>query len=387
MTPLFRVFNIVSVMAIATVVSSAPSYALSWNDAGVTPVQNSAGRWIDATSKKYISTAGMPGATQAAAAGTAGNAATGAAGTAGNAAAGAAGATKEAADVAKKSTSLANKTAKGVSNAKANWSKMSRRGKMLRGLAVLGGGFMVYEATVGNGPHSWMDVISAAGGGATVGVTIGTPFGGVGGLIGGAVGAVGGAAVGGAKFFSESGGDCVYDEIMPNVYTCCATVFNKGARYVDIGGTMLCEMSDGNPGVKTCLNGDSTTTHNIFKNDHWSECQAPDSMWCPGVEKPAGDEGILYMPTLRDLPESAAKKSKIVKDTDENQISEKDLRNVKVCWDWVCDDTAGYVKQGNVCSKEMEPAPSTDESTVDGMINRLEQIRADIIKDCGTLGQ
>lgn len=270
------------------------------------------------------------------------------------------------------------------------WNSLTPASKIFRGLGVIGGGLLVYQGTVGNGPHSWSDVLYGALGGLTIGASVGTftgpayPF-----VVAGAT--IAGAAAGGAKFFSESGGDCVYDPIMMGgntVYTCCNTVYNKGMRWVGPGGTMFCELSNGSPGVQTCLNGGSTTTDSPLKNDKWGPCEETDTMWCPGVSKPTDETGVIYIPTLDGLQSKIAeqKQSKIQGKTEEISFTEDDLKNVKICWDWACDSDSGYKKEGDHCvpgSDVQESGTRSSSDPYDVLINKIQTERQRIINTCG----
>ena len=273
------------------------------------------------------------------------------------------------------------------------------KSKIFRGLGVLGGGIMVYQGTTGSGPHGWGDVISGVLGGLTAGASVGSvtgpayPF-----VIAGT--AIVGGAIGGAKFFSESGGDCAYDPVLMGgntVYTCCNTVFNKGMRWVGPGGKMFCEMPDGSPGVQTCLNGGSTTTDSIWKQDEWSSCQQTSSMWCSGVSAPTDENGVVYIPMLDGLQSKIAeqKASKVQGKPSGSALTEDDLKHVDICWDWNCDTELGYKKSGTTCvyvgadndgnsnnSGDSTPTtPGTD--PYDVFIKRIQAERQRIITECG----
>lgn len=201
--------------------------------------------------------------------------------------------------------------------------------------------------------------------------------------------------IGGAKFFSESGGDCQYDPVLlpdekgnGTVYTCCNTVFNKGMRWVGPGGMMFCEMADDRPGVRTCLNGGSTLTDSAFKQDEWGECQATDNMWCPGVVLPDDENGVMWVPTLDGLQSKIAQQqaSKIQGQSQQPALSEEDLKNVKICWGWACNAEMGYVRSGNRCvlGDGVTPTdPATLAGQYDAIIKRVQQQRNYLIQTCG----
>lgn len=290
-------------------------------------------------------------------------------------------------------------SATGAGTIATRWGGLTTKAKIFKGLGVLGGGLLVYQGTVGNGPHSWGDVISGALGGLTMGASVGSltgpayPF-----VVAGTT--IVGAAAGGAKFFSESGGDCVYDPIMMEggvVYTCCNTVFNKGMRWVGPGGMMFCEMSDGSPGVHTCLNGGSTTTDSMWKQDEWSACQSTDAMWCPGVSAPADENGVVYIPTLDGLQTKVSQQqitSKIQGKTPQSQtLTEDELKHVNICWDWNCDTELGFHKSGNVCVYGQGGTSGGEGDTTsntslpdpyDVIIKRIQSERQRIINMCGS---
>lgn len=120
------------------------AFGLAWNDPGVVPVQNAAGQWIDANTRRYISVTGMPGVTSSATATAAAASSTSA-------------------------TSTPNKYVQGLRDAPKNFKALSTNAKIFRGLGVLGGGIMVYQGTVGSGPHGWADVLSGIMGGLSAG--------------------------------------------------------------------------------------------------------------------------------------------------------------------------------------------------------------------------
>ena len=385
-------FSLLSLFAI-----SGTAFALNWNDPGVTPVQSiSDHRWRDAATGRLINVTGMPGTTT----GTKDAGATAASATGATAvSAGTSTVATAEANAVNTAARSGNRYIQGLKSAPSNFKNLPTvKAKIFKGLGVLGGGLLVYQGTVGSGPHSWGDVVSGALGGLTAGASVGSltgpayPF-----VVAGAT--IVGAAVGGAKFFSESGGDCVYDPILmggDTVYTCCNTVFNKGMRWVGPGGTMFCEMPDGSPGVHTCLNGGSTTTDSMWKQDEWSDCQETDTMWCPGVSKPTDDNGVVYIPTLAGLQTKVAQQqtSKIQGVTPQSQtLTEDELKNVSICWDWNCDTELGFYKDGNICAygKTNDTSDSgTDATTAsslpdpyDVIIKRIQAEIQRITNQCG----
>jgi hypothetical protein len=272
-------------------------------------------------------------------------------------------------------------------NSKGKFGGLSRGMKW--GLAAAGvalGAYGVYQSASGQGPHSWGDVLGGAASGAMGGAAMGTftfiPFGTLAGGIGGAV--VGGITAG-SQLFSET--DCETDPRI-GVYTCCHTQFNQGERYADIGDFMFC---DEVPKIKYCMNGDSLTSKNILKDDHWGACTEDDKMWCPGYSRPDAEEGVLYDGML--IVDNALK-------TKQDLSSEDAAKYAKICMLWNCDNENGYTKSGNHCKKSGNgPAyvggtnggDTTDaaytgtvpaDSTIDSLLESLQLMRQRIIGEC-----
>lgn|GEM_PF-3919549 len=214
---------------------------------------------------------------------------------------------------------------------KANWQGMSRGAKWATGLAALGGALMVADSVKGAGPHTWGSVLEGAAGGAMVGGAVASvvPIG-ITTAVGAAIGAVGGGLMGGSQLFSET--DCEHDPRV-GVYTCCHTQFNKGERYVDIGGFMFC---DEVPKIKFCMQGQYTEKvgnriQQALRDDHWGPCIEDPKMWCPGFTKPDAEGGVLYDGALKP------------------KQGKNGQRDADVCVFWKCDEGKGYVKSDNKC--------------------------------------
>ena len=151
---------------------------------------------------------------------------------------------------------------------------------------------MVYSSTKGQEAHTATDVLTGVAGGAMAGASIGSVIPGVGTVVGAIAGGVIGGLFPGSQLFAET--DCI-DDPVTGKYTCCNTVFNKGERYVEIGGYMFCDTLDANgtplPGVRQCLQGGQPTKlswwDGLWQDDTWSTECAP--RWCDDKEPPNED--------------------------------------------------------------------------------------------------
>ena len=162
----------------------------------------------------------------------------------------------------------------------------STMGKVMAGLAVVGGGIGLYDANAGDEARTFGDLLQAAGSGAAVGAGIATliPIPGVSQIVGGVIGGVVGAATVGFQMFSET--DCLTDPVT-NKQTCCNTT--TGNVIVPIGGYMFCG-KDGKvaAAVRQCQVGGkgkgSGWWSDLWEDDAWSaECMP---RWCDGYSEP-----------------------------------------------------------------------------------------------------
>lgn len=173
------------------------------------------------------------------------------------------------------------------SKVKANWDATTTTGKIATVAGAVGGTAMVYSATKGQEAHTATDVLTGVAGGAMAGASIGSVIPGVGTALGAIAGGVIGGLFPGSQLFAET--DCL-DDPVTGKYTCCNTVFNKGERYVEIGGYMFCDTLDANgtplPGVRQCLQGGQPTKlswwDGLWQDDTWSTECAP--RWCDDKE-------------------------------------------------------------------------------------------------------
>ena len=178
------------------------------------------------------------------------------------------------------------------SKVKANWNAKKTTGKIATVAGAVGGTAMVYSATKGQEAHTATDVLTGVTGGAMAGASIGSVIPGVGTVMGAIAGGVIGGLFPGSQLFAET--DCL-DDPVTGKYTCCNTVFNKGERYVEIGGYMFCDALDANgtplPGVRQCLQGGQPTKlswwDGLWQDDTWSTECTP--RWCDDKEPPNED--------------------------------------------------------------------------------------------------
>ena len=239
---------------------------------------------------------------------------------------------------------------------------LSTAAKVGAGVAAVAGAATVAHSVSGSGPHSWGNVIEGAVGGAGMGFAAGTVFTFVAGPVWGAAGgAVVGGVVAGSQIFSET--DCLHDPAMINsetqqgVFTCCHTQYNKGERFVDIGGEMFCEF----PGVRRCLQGGSDTktswwSGGAFKDDAWELQCTP--KFCNGYAQPAA--GAEHVVSIGNIEESG-----------------------KVCWAWDCEP--GYIRSGDKCVSDGSIPDDRNgvHDIYDDLIQRIDAIRKKIIDECG----
>lgn len=234
-----------------------------------------------------------------------------------------------------------------------------KMGKVGGAVSLVGGTMAVVDSASGDGPHSWGSVVEGAIGGAAAGAGAGAllnvipGFGQVAYGITVAGATIVGGMVGGSQMFSET--DCETDPAL-GLYTCCNTEFNKGQRFVGIGGEMFCKF----PGVRQCLQGGSTIESDwftgMFKDDAWGPCQ---EKYCSGIVAPdIGTDplSILGVPFL---------------DNETQQIA---------CWNWTCND--GYKRVGNTCVAVMG-ADGLPTNPYDRVIQTIETQRKRIIAECG----
>ncbi len=234
-----------------------------------------------------------------------------------------------------------------------------KMGKMGGAVSLVGGTMAVVDSASGDGPHSWGSVVEGAIGGAAAGAGAGAllnvipGFGQVAYGITVAGATIVGGMVGGSQMFSET--DCETDPAL-GLYTCCNTEFNKGQRFVGIGGEMFCKF----PGVRQCLQGGSTIESDwftgMFKDDAWGPCQ---EKYCNGIVAPdigTDPDSILGVPFL---------------DNETQQIA---------CWNWTCND--GYKRVGNTCVAVMG-ADGLPTNPYDRVIHTIETQRKRIIAECG----
>lgn len=242
---------------------------------------------------------------------------------------------------------------------KSKWQGKSTMGKVgaVGGVAV--GALGIYEATSGQGEHTWGNVIGGAVSGAFGGATVG-------GVWGAAIGATVGGVIAGSQMFSET--DCDYDAVTGK-FTCCNTLFTKGERLANIGDYMFCKVEASGKvpaqyGVRQCLQGGKAT------ESSWWDGLWEDDAWSPECKfRFCGDAPVKGLNTT-------------------NLITYTPDTN-KFCWNWDC--AAGYVKKGNTCEEMAQvatdpsqpQAPSVDAQLYQGAIAQLEANRARIQEICG----
>lgn len=251
---------------------------------------------------------------------------------------------------------------------KSKWQGKSTMGKFgaVGGVAV--GALGIYEATSGQGEHTWGNVIGGAVSGAFGGAQVG-------GAWGAAIGAVVGGVIAGSQKFSET--DCDYDAVTGK-FTCCNTLFNKGERLANIGDYMFCKVEASGKvpaqyGVRQCLQGGKAT------ESSWWDGLWEDDAWSPECKfRFCGDAPVKGLNTT-------------------NLITYTPDTN-KFCWNWDC--ATGYVKKGNTCEEIAQPVktpsqpqpiaspsqpqtPSVDTQLYQGAIAQLEANRARIQEICG----
>ncbi len=242
---------------------------------------------------------------------------------------------------------------------KSKWQSKSTMGKVGAVAGVAVGALGIYEATSGQGEHTWGNVIGGAVSGAFGGAQVG-------GVWGAAIGATVGGVIAGSQMFSES--DCDHDPVTGK-FTCCNTLFTKGERLANIGDYMFCKVEASGKvpaqyGVRQCLQGGKATESSwwdgLWEDDAWSpECKFRFCSNAP-VKGLNTTNLITYTP-----------------DTN------------KFCWNWDC--AAGYVKKGNTCEEMAQVAtnpsqphaPSVDAQLYQGAIAQLEANRARIQEICG----
>lgn len=245
---------------------------------------------------------------------------------------------------------------------------MSNTAKAATVAGVVAGAAMIYQGTSGQDEHSGWDVATGAAGGATAGAAIGSVIPGVGTAIGAGIGAAVGGVISGSQLFSET--DCLHDPITGK-FTCCNTVFNQGERQVNIGGYMFCGVEkDGKiqaiaPGVRQCLQGTSDKElgwwDSLWEDDSWTPECTP--RFCNGETEPAaGTTNFVDW-----IPDTS-----------------------NICWKWKC--KGEYVRQGNTCvssgngaGNDGIPAQEYNDGLYDALIQRIEALRQQIIKDCGQI--
>ncbi|MDR1337874.1 MAG: hypothetical protein LBJ73_02495 [Rickettsiales bacterium] len=261
----------------------------------------------------------------------------------------------------------------------------SAMAKVGGGLMAVGGVIGVIESASGNEEHGWGNVLSGAlsgaavGSGAAMALNVIPVYGQAAFIATIAVTTVAGALTGGSQMFSET--DCARDPFITNadgsgVFTCCHTQFNKGQRWVDIGGDMTCGDKN-SPGVRTCLNGGSETSKGIFKDDLFSaECKAK---YCDGWDAPEQGSNVMYraaaVPWERETELSGSAK------TPADEIL---YHSGKLCWMWECED--GFSRVGGRCVSNASPvvAPNggNGAQSIDDLIRQLEARAQAIRKEC-----
>lgn len=254
-------------------------------------------------------------------------------------------------------------------------------------LMAVGGVYGVAQSASGNEEHGWGNVLSGAlagagtAAGAGMALNVIPAYGQIAYAVTVAAGAVTGGLVGGSQMFSET--DCERDPFIQNpdgtgVFTCCHTQFNKGQRWVDIGGDMTCGDIT-NPGIRTCLNGGSADTNKLMSDDMWSsECKAK---YCPGWDAPESGTkaifGIGIIPWDKKSEMSGEPKS------EEDKIF---YHSGELCWMWGCED--GFQRVGARClpvssenTSQMNLVQESGQS-IDDLIAQLSARAAEIRKEC-----
>lgn len=254
-------------------------------------------------------------------------------------------------------------------------------------LMVVGGAYGIAQSASGNEEHGWGNVLSGALSGAATGAGAGMAlnvipaYGQVAYAVTVAAGAVTGALVGGSQMFSET--DCARDPFIQNpdgtgVFTCCHTQFNRGQRWVDIGGDMTCGDIT-NPGIRTCLNGGSSETNKLMSDDMWStECKAK---YCPGWDAPESGTKAIFGVGI--IPWDKKSELSGEPQTDAEKIL---YHSGQLCWMWGCED--GFERQGARCvpigsnnPAPYNPVPGEGQS-IESLIAQLEARAAEIRKEC-----
>ncbi|MBD5389392.1 hypothetical protein HDR63_04020 [bacterium] len=243
-------------------------------------------------------------------------------------------------------------------------SMATRMGKVGGALSLATGAMMVADATSGDGPHSWGNVLEGAAGGLAAGMGAGALLNAIPGFGQVAYGVVvAGATVlgglsAGSQIFSET--DCMTDPAT-GAFTCCNTYFNEGQRFVGIGGEMFCEF----PGVRQCLQGgqpvEASWWDGLWLDDDWGACQPKYCQDIPAVASGTDPNTVVAAPFL------------------DNETGQK------ACWAWECvegyqmvalaDGTATCVGQNDDHGNPM--------NTYDRVIQTIEKERARIIAECG----
>jgi hypothetical protein len=263
----------------------------------------------------------------------------------------------------------------------------STMAKVGGGLMAVGGVIGVVESTKGNEEHGWGNVLSGALSGAATGAGVGTMlnaipvYGQVAFGVTVAATTVMGALTAGSQMFSET--DCARDPFIANangssVFTCCHTQYNKGQRWVDIGGDMTCGDKN-NPGIRTCLNGGSSTGNSILKDDDWSkECKVK---YCEGWDVPEKGTEAIY--AVAQIPWNRKTELSGSPKTTADEIL---YHSGELCWMWECRD--GWTRSGARCISSASPVPgqpgqpSQLDQSIDSLIAQLEARVQAIRREC-----
>ena len=237
-------------------------------------------------------------------------------------------------------------------------------GKVSGTLMIIGGVMGVIQATSGTGPHDWGDVMSGALNGATAGLGASMVFGPIGWVEGTIGGAVIGSISAGSQLFSET--DCQIDPKL-NVFTCCHTEFQKGARWVDIGGQMFCEF----PMIRKCL-------------------QCPNNFQASCSDAEGSETAASLLPgSVRDDFWAAACTVRycdgwVAPQVPANQIvpigKVEDGESGKVCWQWECAD--GRIRQGGKCVDAVADTNVYPDGSIDQLIQQAQNEIAKIHAAC-----